>query len=198
MAASFFSVYVKQWWRNYKYIIVLLSIVTVIPCLVTGKSVVARAAEAIEDSVQVEEKQRSEQHVELVVEVIATGYTAGIESTGKNADHPAYGITYSGVKVVRSQVSTIAADPRVFPIGSLLYIPGYGYGIVADTGKAIKGNRIDLYFETVDDVYSQWGKRTVQVQVLKRGDGKLSQELVNELNDIVEVNKSIPLYYLES
>lgn len=75
------------------------------------------------------------------VEVIATGYTAGVESTGKRPGHPQYGITYSGVKVRRDQVSTIAADPRLFPIGTLLYIPGYGYGVVADTGSAIKGKR---------------------------------------------------------
>src|SRR5699024_5245918 len=41
--------------------------------------------------------------------VLATGYTAGIESTGKNPDHPLYGITYSGVKVKRDLYSTIAA-----------------------------------------------------------------------------------------
>src|SRR5690606_24522080 len=78
-------------------------------------------------------------------EVEATGYTAGPESTGKDIGHPQYGITYSGVKVRRAHVSTIAADPDVFPIGSVLYIPDYGYGVVADTGSAIKGHKIDLY-----------------------------------------------------
>src|SRR6476661_591871 len=42
--------------------------------------------------------------------VVATGYTAGFESTGKNKDHPEYGITFSGVKVKRDLFSTIAAD----------------------------------------------------------------------------------------
>src|SRR5699024_10213463 len=42
--------------------------------------------------------------------VIATGYTAGVESTGKTPDHPQYGITYSGVEVRRDLYSTIAAD----------------------------------------------------------------------------------------
>src|SRR6185312_15277556 len=78
--------------------------------------------------------------------VVATGYTAGIESTGKEPGHPLYGITYSGVKVKRDLYSTIAADPKVFPLGTILFIPGYGYGVVADTGSAIKGNIIDLYF----------------------------------------------------
>ena len=70
------------------------------------------------------------------------------------------------MKVRRDFVSTIAADPKVFPIGTLLYIPGYGYGVVADTGSAIKGNKIDLYFETTRQVYKQWGKRSVRVDVL--------------------------------
>jgi 3D (Asp-Asp-Asp) domain-containing protein len=76
--------------------------------------------------------------------VIATGYTADIESTGKAEDHPGFGITYSGVKVKRDLYSTIAADLTVYPIGTVLFIPGYGYGVVADKGSAIKGNRLDL------------------------------------------------------
>ncbi|OBZ09306.1 3D domain-containing protein [Bacillus sp. FJAT-26390] len=132
------------------------------------------------------------------VEVVATGYTAGVESTGKRPGHPLYGITYSGVKVRRDQVSTIAADTKLFPIGTLLYIPGYGYGVVADTGSAIKGKRIDLYFETIKQVYEQWGKRTVHVEVLRRGTGKLSQAWLNKINLAIEAGKPIPQTYLES
>ncbi|SFE16955.1 3D (Asp-Asp-Asp) domain-containing protein [Paenibacillus catalpae] len=132
------------------------------------------------------------------VQVIATGYTAGYESTGKRPGHPQYGITYSGVKVRRGQVSTVAADTKLFPIGTLLYIPGYGYGVVADTGSAIKGHRLDLYFETIKDVYKQWGKRTVAVQVLRKGNGKLSQTWLNQINHAVEAGKPIPQTYLES
>src|SRR5690625_3702645 len=47
--------------------------------------------------------------------VTATGYTAGIESTGKTESHPLYGVTYSGAKVKRDLYSTIAADLSVFP-----------------------------------------------------------------------------------
>lgn len=124
--------------------------------------------------------------------VIATGYTAGVESTGKSPGHPQYGITYSGVKVRRDRVSTIAADPKLFPIGTLLYIPGYGYGVVADTGSAIKGSKIDLYFETVEQVYKQWGKRKVTVKIINLGNGKLSQERLNKLNQAVEAGLPIP------
>ncbi|WP_231633353.1 3D domain-containing protein [Numidum massiliense] len=124
------------------------------------------------------------------VEVVATGYTAGYESTGKTVSHPAYGITKSGVHVHRGIYSTIAADPDVFPIGSILYIPGYGYGIVADTGSAIKGNRIDLYFDTVDDVYREWGKKATAVYVLERGSGELTQERFESYNRFAEMNGS--------
>lgn len=115
--------------------------------------------------------------------VVATGYTAGVESTGKTPDHPEYGITYSGVRVKRDLYSTIAADLNVFPIGTILFIPGYGYGVVADKGGAIKGNRVDLYYDTVEDVYKYWGKKTVQVYIVKRGDGKLSEEELKRLNE---------------
>ncbi|ENQ3108122.1 3D domain-containing protein [Bacillus cereus] len=117
------------------------------------------------------------------MEVTATGYTAGMESTGKTKGHPGYGITYSGVKVKRDIYSTIAADLRVFPIGTILFIPGYGYGVVADKGGAIKGNRLDLYYETVRDVYDQWGKKKLNVYVVKTGNGKLTEQDLVLLNE---------------
>ena len=115
--------------------------------------------------------------------VTATGYTAGVESTGKSPDHPQYGITYSGVKVKRDLFSTVAADTSVFPIGTILFIPGYGYGVVADTGGAIKGNKVDLYYETVEDVYTQWGKNTVEVYIVKMGNGKITESELAKLNE---------------
>ncbi|WP_337913208.1 3D domain-containing protein [Paenibacillus arenosi] len=123
--------------------------------------------------------------------VTATGYTAGIESTGKLPGHPSYGITYSGVKVRRGYVSTIAADLGVFPLGSILYIPGYGYGIVADIGGKIKGSHIDLYFDTTKQVYKQWGKKNVEVQVIRRGSGKVTERMIDELNATVIKNKRL-------
>jgi 3D (Asp-Asp-Asp) domain-containing protein len=116
-------------------------------------------------------------------QVVATGYTAGVESTGKYPDHPSYGITYSGVKVKRDLYSTVAADTNVFPIGTILFIPEYGFGVVADIGGAIKGNRLDLYYETVNDVYNDWGKRQLDVYVIKIGDGKLTEEQLESLNN---------------
>jgi 3D (Asp-Asp-Asp) domain-containing protein len=115
--------------------------------------------------------------------VVATGYTAGFESTGKNKGNPEYGITYSGVKVKRDLYSTVAADISVFPIGTILFIPGYGYGVVADIGGAIKGNELDLYYETVEDVYKKWGKKKLGVYVVQKGNGTLSEKQLQALNE---------------
>ncbi|WP_018921831.1 3D domain-containing protein [Salsuginibacillus kocurii] len=116
-------------------------------------------------------------------QVEATGYTAGVESTGKKEGDPGYGITYSGVPVQRDVYSTIAADPEVFPIGTILFVPDYGFAVVADTGSAIEGDIIDLYYETVDDVFDQWGKQEVEVYVIEEGDGTLDEEKVEQLNE---------------
>lgn len=130
----------------------------------------------------------------FTVKVVATGYYAGVESTGKHPGHPGYGITYSGVKVRRDRhkVSTIAADPGVFPLGTLLYVPGYGYGIVADTGSAIKGNKIDLYFDTKRQVFSEWGKREVEVHVIRKGRGKVTEAMINEVSRLVAGRMTVP------
>lgn len=128
-----------------------------------------------------------------VVSVIATGYTAGYESTGKRPNHPQYGITYSGVKVRRDKnaISTIAADLRVFPVGTILYIPGYGYGVVADKGAAIKGNKLDLYFSTTQQVFDEWGKKRVDVRVIKRGNGKLTEQMLADFGKVIEVGGNL-------
>ncbi|MFA1821398.1 3D domain-containing protein [Virgibacillus oceani] len=115
--------------------------------------------------------------------VIATGYTAGVESTGKTSDHPLYGITFSGVQVTRDLYSTIAADLDIYPIGTVMYIPDYGYGVVADKGSAITGEKIDLYYETVEDVFSEWGKRELDVYIVEMGDGSLTDDDLLTLNE---------------
>ncbi len=59
----------------------------------------------------------------------------------------------------------VAVDPRVIPLGTKLYIDGYGPAIAADTGGAIKGNRIDLGFATANEAM-QFGRRTVTVRIV--------------------------------
>ncbi len=87
--------------------------------------------------------------------VVATGYTPG--------DPGCTGITYTGTKASRG---TIAVDPKVIPFGTKLYIPGYGYGVAADTGGAIKGNKIDLCYETRAEALN-WGIKNITVYVVR-------------------------------
>jgi peptidoglycan DL-endopeptidase CwlO len=58
----------------------------------------------------------------------------------------------------------VAVDPSVIPLGSRINIPGYGIGVAADTGGAIQGARIDLWFPTVADARA-WGTRVVTITV---------------------------------
>ncbi|GAA0178005.1 3D domain-containing protein [Clostridium sediminicola] len=98
----------------------------------------------------------------------ATAYTLSYADTGKNPGDPGWGITYSGMHVKRDPngYSTVAVDPRVIPIGTKLYVDGYGYAIAADKGSAVKGNKIDLYFTTKSQCNS-FGVRNLNVYVLK-------------------------------
>lgn len=73
------------------------------------------------------------------------------------------GITASGTK---ARPGTIAADTSVFPFGTVMYVPGYGYGRVEDRGGAIKGNKIDLYFKSHRQAL-QWGRQHKTVRVWK-------------------------------
>ena len=65
---------------------------------------------------------------------------------------------------VYAQPGTLAADTRLFPFGTLMYIPGYGYGRVEDRGEKIKGFRVDLYFESHEQAL-QWGRSKKQARV---------------------------------
>ena len=75
--------------------------------------------------------------------------------------------TATGRSPVRNTggISTIAVDPSVIPLGSKVYVEGYGYAIAADTGGAIKGNIIDLYLNSSSECLS-WGRRPVTVLIV--------------------------------
>lgn len=84
----------------------------------------------------------------------ATAYTGGtFTATGTT---PVYN---------PSGISTVAVDPSVIPLGSKVYVSGYGTAIAADTGGAINGNIIDVYFNSEADCIA-WGRRTVTVEIL--------------------------------
>ena len=63
-------------------------------------------------------------------------------------------------------VHGVAVDPRVIPLGTRLWIPGYGHAIADDIGTAIKGKRIDLRMQSSSNM-NRWGARKVPVYILK-------------------------------
>ncbi len=104
------------------------------------------------------------------IKMVATAYEAGPRSTGKRPGDKGYGITASGARAKRG---TVAVDPRVIPLGTKLYVksltpgvPDYGFAIAQDTGGAIKGNKIDLFMDTVWECL-QFGRRPVMVYILQ-------------------------------
>ena len=60
----------------------------------------------------------------------------------------------------------VAVDPKVIPLGTKMYIPGYGYGIAGDIGSAIKGKKIDLAFESRKEAL-KFGRRDIVIQILE-------------------------------
>lgn len=91
-----------------------------------------------------------------------TWYGRAVIASGPNRGKPkAVGITASGERAKRG---TIAADTKIFPFGTVMYVPGYGYGIVEDRGGAIKGYKIDLYHSSHADART-WGREIKEVKV---------------------------------
>lgn len=93
------------------------------------------------------------------INVKATAYWAvnGINNT----------YTFTGRKAVRNSngYSTIAVDPKTIPLGTKLYVEGYGYAIAADKGSGVNGKFIDVFFETREEA-SNWGVKYLKVQIL--------------------------------
>lgn len=101
--------------------------------------------------------------------MIATAYDLSYASTGKLPGMDGYGITKSGTK---ARVGTVAVDPTIIPLGTKLYIEyadgtgAYGYATAEDTGSAIKGYRVDLFFNTYQECID-FGRRRVVVYILE-------------------------------
>lgn len=72
------------------------------------------------------------------------------------------GVTARGT---RARTGTVAADPKVLPFGTRLRIPGYGEGVVEDTGGAVTGRHVDVWFPS-HEAARRWGSRNLPVDVL--------------------------------
>ncbi|PAK39122.1 peptidoglycan-binding protein [Bacillus licheniformis] len=91
--------------------------------------------------------------------VTATAYTAN--------DGGMTGVTATGIDLkANKNAKVIAVDPKVIPLGSKVYVEGYGEATAADTGGAIKGNKIDVFVPS-KSAAKNWGVKTVKVKVLK-------------------------------
>jgi len=87
-----------------------------------------------------------------------------IYASGPNkGERKKVGITADGSK---AKNGTIAADTRRYTFGTIMHVPGYGWGEVHDKGSAIKGNRLDLFFSSHKKAL-EWGRRTVKVRVYR-------------------------------
>ncbi|WP_053083780.1 3D domain-containing protein [Rubeoparvulum massiliense] len=92
-------------------------------------------------------------HRSMVVET-----TAFNSSETNLSDYTAIGL--------KTRKGIVAVDPSVIPLGTHLYIEGYGYAVAADRGGAIKGNKVDVYMETLNEAKQYGRKKNIKVFVL--------------------------------
>jgi uncharacterized protein YabE (DUF348 family) len=90
--------------------------------------------------------------------VTSTAYTANCSGCS--------GITASGYNLkANPNAKVIAVDPNVIPLGTKVYVEGYGYAIASDTGGAIKGNKIDVFFASQSQAEA-WGRKTIKIRII--------------------------------
>lgn len=93
------------------------------------------------------------------ITVKATAYTASCKGCS--------GITYTGINLKKNPYAkVISVDPKVIPLGSKVYVPGYGEAIAGDKGSAVRGNKIDVFISNKQRAL-QWGSKTVTIKVYK-------------------------------
>jgi 3D (Asp-Asp-Asp) domain-containing protein/LysM repeat protein len=115
----------------------------------------AKAAQTEQQPVQ---SNTNNQESKKQLTMTATAYSAN--------DGGISGVTATGIDLNKNpDAKVIAVDPKVIPLGSKVYVEGYGVATAADTGGAIKGNKIDVFIAKKSDA-NNWGVRTVNVKVL--------------------------------
>jgi 3D (Asp-Asp-Asp) domain-containing protein len=97
----------------------------------------------------------------------STGYSIGAPyNTATRQSKPV--ITTGFITIDGMSIFTVAADPRVVPLGSLIYVDSLGVAMVTDTGEAIEGYDLDICFPT-KEAAMQWGKKMIKITFLRRG-----------------------------
>ncbi|PKR84972.1 3D domain-containing protein [Heyndrickxia camelliae] len=93
------------------------------------------------------------------ITVTATAYTVSCKGCS--------GITATGINLKKHPKSkVISVDPKIIPLGTKVYVEGYGYAIAADKGSSVKGNKIDVFYPTLKQCY-KWGNKKVKIKILK-------------------------------
>ena len=94
-----------------------------------------------------------------VLTMSATGYDTSPQTLPGSTGRTAMGIP--------ARFGVVAVDPRVIKLGTYVYVENYGFALAADTGGAIKGNKIDLCFNSRAEAL-RWGRRPVKVHILTK------------------------------
>ncbi len=90
--------------------------------------------------------------------VTATAYTASCKGCS--------GVTATGIDLIANpNKKVISVDPSVIPLGTKVWVEGYGNAVAGDTGGAIKGNKIDVFIPSYEEAMN-WGRKTVKVKIL--------------------------------
>lgn len=114
------------------------------------------------DEVATKDEEQSEKEEPKVVEtfkVTATAFTANCKGCS--------GVTSTGFNLKKNpDAKIIAVDPEVIPLGTKVWVEGYGEAIAADKGGSIKGNKIDVFMSSNKQAIN-WGRRTVTIKILE-------------------------------
>lgn len=122
------------------------------PAIYEEKVVVTAPANPVQNTELYEQQQGDEM---LVIATAYTAYCKGCSGT------TAYGIDLRA----NPNQKVIAVDPRVIPLGTKVWVEGYGEAIAGDTGGAIKGHKIDVFIPEYENAM-QWGVKKVKIKVL--------------------------------
>ena len=116
---------------------------------------------------QAQQQQQAAQQQQQQSQQQASGKSMTVEATAYTANCAGCsGTTATGVNLKSNpNQRVIAVDPSVIPLGSKVYVEGYGQAVAADTGGAIKGNRIDVFVSS-DSAAQDWGRRSVKITVI--------------------------------
>ncbi|MGX5569190.1 cell wall-binding protein EntB [Bacillus toyonensis] len=118
---------------------------------------------AKEEAKAKEESKNNTQSAKRELTVVATAYTA---DPSENGTYGGRVLTAMGHDLTANpNMRIIAVDPKVIPLGSKVWVEGYGEAIAGDTGSAIKGNRIDVLMGSKSKAMN-WGRQTVKVKIL--------------------------------